>query len=47
MEDVDPIEEFRPGHSIDVIQIRLELYRLITMVFGLGPNSRKGSRLVQ
>lgn len=36
MEDVEPLEEFRPGHSIDEIQIRLELYRLVTMILASG-----------
>jgi hypothetical protein len=41
MEDVDPVEEFRPGHTIDEIQIRLELYRLITMILASGPIAEK------
>jgi hypothetical protein len=37
MEDVvEPLEEFRPGHSIDEIQIKLELYRLVTMILASG-----------
>jgi len=37
MEDVvEPLEEFRSGHSIDEIQIRLELYRLVTMILASG-----------
>jgi hypothetical protein len=37
MEDVEPLEEFRPGHSIDEIEIRKELYRLVTMVLASDP----------
>ena len=37
MEDVDePLEEFRTGHFIDEIEIRKELYRLVTMVLASG-----------
>src|ERR1700730_7204908 len=37
MEDVEPSEEFRPGHSINETQIRMELYRLVTMILASGP----------
>jgi hypothetical protein len=37
LEDYEPLEEFRPGHSIDEIETSKELYRLVTMVLASGP----------